>query len=536
MAGTCLPVGVVLGVVLTVVDEAIAAQRARADAERRFRILLENIPLAGLMLDSGGQVQFCNHHLAGLLNAAPEKPLNTNWIENHVAPGSRAAARQALADQFASTRTPPLSEEVVQDAQGNTHLISWTNILIPSGTRDQTLMARIGFDVTQQRLREQSLAEAQRMESLGRLAGGLAHDLNNYLTVINGYAQLICESADAPEATRQQVGRILAAGQQGADLIRQLLAFSRRQVIQPQVLGLNEQVAQAQPMLRQLVPAIVNLRFELEAQPDTVCIDASQLQQLLLNLVTNARDAIEGSGWIMVETTTGELQASAAAQLEHPQPGRYVVLAVTDSGQGMDAETKAQVFEPFFTTKPMGRGTGLGLATVYGIVRHAGGTISVYTEPGRGSTFKVYLPLSAAPRESAAPGVESVSTSGTERILIVEDHDDVRKFMRQTLQRAGYRIVEAAAPGEALERVQQAGFEPALLITDVVLPEMSGVALARELTSRFRALAVLYVSGYTPNVIVKQGMLKPGFSYLAKPFSPADLLRKTRAMLDSRPR
>ncbi|MGD0577857.1 MAG: ATP-binding protein [Bryobacteraceae bacterium] len=536
LAGTCLPVGVVLGVVLTVVDEAIVAQRARADADLRFRILLENIPLSGLMLDANGQAQFCNHHLAGLLDASPEKLLGTNWIENHVAPESRAAARQSLAAQLAARQTSPLSEEVIQDAHGNTRLICWTNILVPSGTPDQTVLARIGFDVTEQRLREQSLAEAQRLESLGRLAGGLAHDLNNYLTVINGYAQLVCESGDTPESTRQRVDRILTAGQQGAGLIRQLLAFSRRQVIQPGVLGLNEQITQSQSMLRQLVPVNVELRFDLRAEPDTVCIDASQLHQLLLNLVTNARDAIEGPGWVMVESATAEFDAAASTRKGHPQPGRHVVLVVTDSGHGMDAETKARVFEPFFTTKPMGSGTGLGLATVYGIVRNAGGTVSVYTEPGHGSTFKVYLPLSAASQCTAAPAVESASTSGTEHIIVVDDHDDVRKFMRETLQGAGYRILVAATPREALDRVKTTGLEPALLITDVILPEMSGVELAQQLASRFPALAVLYVSGYTPNVIVKQGILKPGFSYLAKPFSPADLLKKTRAMLDSKPR
>ena len=534
LAGTCLPLGVVVGVVLTVVDDAIDAQRARAGAERRFRTLLESIPLAGLMLDADGRAKFCNRHLAALLDAAPETLLGANWIERHVAPGSRAAARGSLAALFSDHGSSPLSEEVIQDARGATRLISWTNILLPSSAGGQALLARIGFDVTEQRMREQSLAEAQWLESLGRLAGGLAHDLNNYLTVINGYAQLVCDSADTPDSTRQRVDRILTAGQQGADLIRQLLAFSRRQVIQPGVLALNEHVTRAHPMLRQLVPASIDLRFDLRAAPDTICIDASQLQQLLLNLVTNARDAIEGPGWILIESATVEIAASAARD-GCPQPGRHVLLSVTDSGHGMDSETKARVFEPFFTTKQMGQGTGLGLATVHGIVRHAGGTISVYTEPGHGSTFKVYLPLASATVSSAAPAIESASTGGTEHILVVEDHEDVRKLIRETLQSAGYRIVAVATPRNALERLNEDGLHPALLITDVMLPEMSGADLAQQLAGRFPAMEVLYISGYTPNVIVKQGILKPGFCYLAKPFTPADLLQKTRATLDAKP-
>ena len=536
LAGTCLPVGIVLGVVLTVVDEAIQAQRAQADADRRFRILLENIPLEGIVLDAASRIQFCNRHLAGLLQQTPEQMLGSQWIDEYVAPGSRAAALRSLVDQFAAEQAPALAEEVIQDARGNTRLIRWAHLLMPSATPDQPLVARIGFDVTEQRLREDSLAEAQRLESLGRLAGGLAHDLNNYLTVINGYAQMICDGRDSPESERRKAGRILTAGQQGADLIRQLLAFSRRQVIQPTALALNDQIVSAQTMLRQLVPISVELRFELAAEPDTVCIDASQLRQLLLNLVTNARDAIDGPGWILIETATAEVDASSAAQNARPQPGRHVVLAVTDSGHGMDAETKALVFEPFFTTKPMGRGTGLGLATVYGIVRNAGGTIWVYTEPGRGSTFKIYLPLSEAAPLREEPPVQSAPASGTESIVVVEDHEDVRKFMRHALAQAGYAIVEAATPAEALALVEQAGPAPALLITDVVLPEMSGVELAQQLQLRFPSLAVLYVSGYTPNVIARQGILKPGFNYLAKPFSSTELLQKTREVLDAKPR
>ena len=389
-------------------------------------------------------------------------------------------------------------------------------------------------DITERKALEMQLLQAQKMEAVGLLAGGVAHDFNNVLTAIGGYAELVREDLPGEDARRHDVEEILRATERAATLTRQLLAFSRRQVLAPRVLDLNGVVAGVDNMLRRLIGADVELRTALAPELGAVRADPGQLEQVIMNLVVNARDAMPRGGKLTLETANAELDESYA--LEHPAvvAGPYVMLAVSDSGVGMDAATQARVFEPFFTTKEKGKGTGLGLATVYGIVKQSGGNIWLYSEPGRGTTFKIYLPrVDQPPEQPAAAPAPRAAPRGSETVLLVEDDEAVRALARKMLAAHGYTVLAAASGAEALKLAADHTGPIHLLVTDVVLPGMSG----RELATRFQSvrpgLKVLYTSGYTDDAVVHHGVLDPGIAFLQKPFTSGTLARKVRETLDS---
>ena len=389
-------------------------------------------------------------------------------------------------------------------------------------------------DITERKALEMQLLQAQKMEAVGLLAGGVAHDFNNVLTAIGGYAELVREDLPGEDARRHDVEEILRATERAATLTRQLLAFSRRQVLAPRVLDLNGVVAGVDNMLRRLIGADVELRTALAPELGAVRADPGQLEQVIMNLVVNARDAMPRGGKLTLETANAELDESYA--LEHPAvvAGPYVMLAVSDSGVGMDAATQARVFEPFFTTKEKGKGTGLGLATVYGIVKQSGGNIWLYSEPGRGTTFKIYLPrVDQPPEQLAAAPAPRAAPRGSETVLLVEDDEAVRALARKMLAAHGYTVLAAASGAEALKLAADHTGPIHLLVTDVVLPGMSG----RELATRFQSvrpgLKVLYTSGYTDDAVVHHGVLDPGIAFLQKPFTSGTLARKVRETLDS---
>jgi PAS domain S-box-containing protein len=420
--------------------------------------------------------------------------------------------------------------------------VVWANLLLsllrsPSG--DPLHFVAVVEDITGQkraederRHLERQLLQAQKMESVGRLAGGVAHDLNNHLTVINGYCAMLLGELGPDGPLREQVGEILLAGNRAATLTQQLLAFSRKQVAEPRVISLNDVVAEAGKMLSRLIGDDVEIVTHFDSGLGSVMADPSQMNQVLMNLAINARDAMPDGGRIIIETLYTDLDEGYAAQHAGVEPGPYVLLSITDTGLGMTQEVMQHIFEPFFTTKGVGVGTGLGLSTVYGIVKQAGGWIWVYSEPGKGSTFKVYLPrVGGAPEPLSAPVSAAETLRGTETVLVVEDQPEVRRLTLAVLRNHGYRLLEAANGSQALSLCEQYPEPIHLLITDVVMPGMTGRELAMRLVALRPSLKTLYTSGYTANAIVHEGVLDPDVAYLPKPFSPAQLAAKVREVL-----
>jgi signal transduction histidine kinase len=383
-------------------------------------------------------------------------------------------------------------------------------------------------EIKERRSLQEQLIQAQKMEAIGRLAGGVAHDFNNLLTVILGFSDLVLTGVGPDTPAHSQVGQIRAAAERAASLTHQLLAFSRKQMLQPRVLNLNAIVSEIEKMLRRLLGDDVELAAVLDRNLAQVRADPTQIEQVIMNLAVNARDAMPEGGRLTIETGNVELGDEYCREHVGAQPGPYVMLAITDNGCGMDAETKAQIFEPFFTTKERGKGTGLGLSTVFGIVKQSGGTIWVYSEPGRGTTFKIFLPRvdEAAPE---VPKLVAPDARGTETVLVVEDDEKVRALVRTVLSARGYTVFEAGNANEALMFENRYTGPIHLLLTDMVLPQVSGRELSDRLVSLHPGLKVLFMSGYTEKGVA----LAPNVAFIQKPFTPEVLGRKVRAVLDS---
>ena len=382
---------------------------------------------------------------------------------------------------------------------------------------------------------EKQLVQSQKLEAVGRLAGGISHDFNNLLTVILGYSDIMKRNLQEGHPLRRNVEEIVRASERAASLTRQLLAFSRKQVMQPKVFDLNTVVTDLEKMLRRMIGEDVELRVGLESELGNIEADPVQLEQVIMNLAVNARDAMPKGGKLSIETSNVYLDESYALEHVSVVPGDYVMLAISDTGCGMDEETRQHIFEPFFTTKEQGKGTGLGLSMVYGIVRQSGGNIWVYSEEGRGTTFKIYFPRVAADAEEYKRGSQVLDVpGGSETILLVEDAELVRKLARQVLESAGYRVLEAASAEAAIDLCERInGDKIDLLLTDVVMSGMSGNEMARILLKKQPGMPVLYMSGYTDDAIVQHGVLEPGINFLQKPFTPGALALKVREVLNN---
>lgn len=389
-------------------------------------------------------------------------------------------------------------------------------------------------DISRELSLEEQYHQAQKMEAMGRLAGGVAHDFNNLLTAINGFTELAQLQLAPDHPIQEMLSKVLASGQRAINLVRQLLTFSRKQVIEPKLLNINDVVTDLEKMLQRIIGEDLQVETNLAADLWPVRVDPTQIEQVIVNLAVNARDAMPEGGRLTIETANIVLDEGYAAGYLGAKPGDYVLLAVSDTGLGMDQQTQARIFEPFFTTKEPGKGTGLGLATVFGMVKQNGGDIHVYSEVSHGTTFKIYLPRTqeAAPAPGAAGQVRGIPR-GVETILLVEDNPTVRELASLILNQQGYQLLEAANGREALALAQSYQGEIHLLLTDVIMPQLGGGKLADELTASRPRLKVLYMSGYTDDAIIRHGVLEPGVAFIQKPFSPAALAQKVRDVLDS---
>jgi len=528
--GSFLPLGMAIGVLLTVIEDARRASDEARESDRRFRAFLETLPLAVVMLDRDATVTFCNQTVLQMVGCNLDEMVGRNWHDSFVPERKRAESKANFAKAMQGGG-PSSHENLVLTKTGKERQMQWTNTFL-SDVNGRILSAfSVGSDITDQRQMEDNYRQAQKMESVGRLAGGVAHDFNNHLTVINGYCDMILKQLPEGDRVRKRIQQVRVAGDRAADLTKQLLAFSRKQVLSPKALSWNAVVKGMESMLSRLVREQILLKTDLSPDAGTVLADPSQMEQVLMNLVVNASDSIHGAGSVRIETANVTLDAAQAANDREAQPGDYVMLAVSDTGGGIDAETRDHIFEPFFTTKELGKGTGLGLSMVYGIVKQSGGWVSVESQLGKGSTFRIYLPRERQmPVEVLEP--REISWRGGEAmILVVEDQDQVRLLVVDALRGAGYEVAEARNGAEGLAQLAQVSRPIDLLVTDVVMPQMSGPDLALRMAELRPETKVLYISGYAAGAFERHGISNGNQAYLSKPFTATELLLRVDELL-----
>ena len=532
-----------VAIITALVDRRLSAQAAALKSseqalreQRQFLLQIVNAnPHAIFVKDADGRFTLVNQAMAELYGTTPEElvgktdadlKLNSDEVERFLRDDRAVMAslqpRLVPEEPFTSPRT------------GQTRWFQTVKVPLVAADGGLRQVLGVATDITHRKQLEDQLRQAQKMEAVGRLAGGVAHDFNNLLTAILGHADLLVEETPEHDARQADLAEIKHAAERAAGLTRQLLAFSRKQILQPKVLDLNTVVAGVGTLLRRLIGEDIELRIASAEGLGPVEADPGQLEQVILNLAVNARDAMPRGGKLTIETANVELDAAYAREHVAVEPGSYVMLAVSDTGVGMDEEVKAHLFEPFFTTKEQGQGTGLGLAMVYGIVKQSGGFIWVYSEPGRGTALKIYLPRKAAspPARQPVPTREG-SLAGSGTILLVEDEEAVRRLASRVLEARGYTVLRAADGLQALDTVHRHPGAIDLVITDVVMPRMGGRELAELVRPRRPATKILYVSGYTDDAIVRHGVLDAGAVFLQKPFTPDSLARKVKEILST---
>lgn len=516
------------------IDNARLYRRAH-ESEQRFRALLNSSRIGFVARDEEGRIVEANHAYAQMMGYQTPGELIGTDAEAVVAPEEVDAARQEFrqtfggeVDSLESERSYVLRDSSVVHARRTTSLVR---------DADGTPLYALSLleDVSERHRLEEQLRESQKMEALGRFAGAIAHDFNNVLTAITGFSALIAGELAGDDPLQSELDEIRAAAERAAGLTRQLLTFSRRRVVRGEAVSVNELIKRISPMLGQLLGDDVRLALNLSSTEGAVMADESQLEQVIVNLAVNARDAMPGGGRLSIEVQVADIGQEFARARLSLEPGRYVVIAVSDTGLGMDAETARKIFEPFFTTKPLGRGTGLGLSTVFGIVSQSDGKISVYSERGYGTTFRIYLPSTepASARAEPQPADRAdVEHRGGGTVLVVDDEEALRRVVQRLLERAGYTVLTAGAGDETLALLDSHQGPIDLLITDIVLPGMQGPEIAREARRLREDIKVLYSSGYPGDDIVRRG-LDPDAAFLEKPFAPDQLVRIVSELINT---
>ena len=506
-----------------------------SESEELFRLLFELAPIGMAMTSLDGRYLRVNRAFCDSLGYTAEELLARTFAD--ITHPEDLADNLAPREKLLRGEAPyfNLEKRYITKAGKIVHALIQVTLLHDVHGRPAYFVGQL-VDITERKRLEEQLRHAQKMEAVGRLAGGVAHDFNNLLTAINGFAELMRARLTPEDPLYEMADKVLRSGQRAADLTRQLLAFSRKQIIEPRVLDLNAVVADMDKMLRRIIGEDVELRTVPGAGLWPVKVDPTQIEQVIVNLAVNARDAMPHGGKLTVETANVTPLQLPPIRGELEGGGEYVLLAIGDTGVGMSEAVQAHLFEPFFATKDEGKGTGLGLATVYGIVRQSGGDIQVASQAGQGTTLKIYLPR-AAEAASALPSRDGAGSlpGGTETVLLVEDDPGVRALAGRVLCRQGYHVWEAADGPQALRLVAEQGDPMHLLLSDVIMPGMSGPVLADQLRAERPQLKVLFISGYADEALGRHGVLESGIPFLQKPFSPESLARKVREVLDSRP-
>ena len=521
------------------ITEHKQAEEALAESERRYRLLAEHVTDVIWTMDLQMNLTFVSPSIRWLTGYDARECLGFS-LERMLTPASHELARNKLQAELALEedfrdpgRSVTLELELVRQDGATVWAEVKASLLRDDQGRPVGLLG-VTRDVSIRRKLEAQLQQAQKMEVVGRLAGGVAHDFNNLLTAILGYSEIILANLDVRDPTHQDATEIKKAGERAALLTRQLLAFSRRQALQPKSLHLNRVLENLAKMLHRVIGEDIQLEISYGPDLGWVTADPAQIEQVILNLTVNARDAMPRGGKLIIQTATVELDEAYTQDHAAVRPGRYVLLAVTDTGYGMDAATRSHIFEPFFTTKEMGKGTGLGLSMVYGIVLQSNGHIWVYSEPGQGSTFKIYLPRVAAEAASALPGrVPAATPQGHETILLVEDDDGVRQIASRILRRSGYQVLEAREGGQALQICGEHRGDIHLVLTDLVMPGINGRDLVLRLASLRPGIKVVLMSGYAEDYVFDQDGLDQDLGFIQKPFEAQVLTRKIWELLHS---
>jgi PAS domain S-box-containing protein len=525
-------------------NEQLRATREELEASRaRYFDLYDLAPVGYCTLSDKGLILEANLTVATLLGVS-RRALTTQVFSGFIFKEDQDAyyhhRRHLLAagPQGLEQAGPTEACELRMVKQGGELFWALLETSAVQGEGGTRVLRVIISDVTRRKRAEEEreklqaqLSQAQKMETIGRLAGGIAHDFNNLLTVINGQSELTLEELAADDPVREQIEEIHSAGKRAAALTRQLIAFSRKQILQPRVLDLNRVVGGMRTMLDRLVGETVEVRVEVSERSATVCADPHQLEQVIMNLAVNAREAMPNGGRLLIETSAAERKESSAGWNREAPARPYVMLAVSDSGVGMDEATRQRIFEPFFTTK--GHGTGMGLSMVEGIVVQSGGRIEVVSEPGRGTTFLIYLPALAEEASQAEEATPALALAGNANVLVVEDQAEVRNYATAVLKKYGYRVIEAANGDEALTIFEREGPRIQMVLTDMVMPGKSGRELVAELRKIRPRIKALFMTGYTDDIAMQKGALEEGTEVLHKPFSPEELARRVHELLEA---
>ncbi len=511
--------------------EAEIEERKRA--EDRFHVLVETAPTGIVIVDAKGRFVEVNAQALHMFGYERHELIGKT-VETLVPDRLGHAHQGHVSGYLTNPHARPMGKGIELFARRKDGTEFPVEISLgPLASKEGVLISSTIVDITERREMQEQLRLSQRMEAIGQLAGGVAHDFNNLLAVILGCSDVLLDALPADHLAVSKIAMIRKAGASAADLTRQLLAFSRQQMLQPRVLNPKDIVEQTEALLRRLIGENIALKIALAPSLGWVKADPGQIEQVLLNLAVNARDAMPQGGALRIDAQNVELDGSYKDEHRQVVPGRYVMLAVEDTGSGMDRKTQARIFDPFFTTKELGKGTGLGLATVYGIVKQSGGYIWVYSELGKGTTFKVYLPrIEQNPQSEPRIEKEKSVSAGHETILLAEDSESLREMAREYLESEGYIVLAAATGMEALQLAKEFAGKIHLLLTDVVMPAMSGPELATLVESLRPGIRVIFTSGYTDDAIARQGVLDPTIAFIQKPYRPKALARKIREVLD----